>query len=141
MIAIKRFNPDFRMHAVRFEAFAREAEHGELVQFGDHQQTVTSLEAKRDALAVCCSLYREAISKARRLINVDEMGDADDVLAQAERELSSHDAALAAIQTQVVDKFADDLHKAAMALCSVKPDNTAPGAYAWLARSFAKKLR
>lgn len=66
-----------------------------------------ALKAERDALAdrvnalaVSCSLYREVISKARRLINVDEMGDADDVLAQAERELSSHDAALAVIQAQ-----------------------------------------
>lgn len=50
-------------------------------------------------------------------------------------------AALAAIQAQGVEKFADDLHKTAMAMCSVKPDNTAPGAYAGLARSFAKKLR
>ncbi|EPQ5739991.1 hypothetical protein I9Y60_000187 [Serratia marcescens] len=51
------------------------------------------------------------------------------------------DAALAAIQAQGVEKFADDLHKTAMATCSVKPDNTTPGAYAGLARSFAKKLR
>ncbi|MDX7085059.1 hypothetical protein SJ435_21990, partial [Serratia marcescens] len=51
------------------------------------------------------------------------------------------DAALAAIQAQGVDKFADDLHTTAMALCSAKPENTAPGAYAVMARSFAKKLR
>lgn len=107
MTTIKRFTPDYKMHAVRFEAFAREAEHGEYVRFDAHQQKVSALEAERDALAVCCSLYREAISKARRLINVDEMGDADDVLAQAERELSSHDAALAAIHAQGVEKFAD----------------------------------
>ncbi|HBC7418502.1 TPA: hypothetical protein KEY88_001160 [Serratia marcescens] len=50
-------------------------------------------------------------------------------------------AALAAIQALGVEKFADDLHKTAMSLCPVKPDNTAPGAYAGLARSFAKKLR
>ncbi|MGP2956191.1 hypothetical protein ACTVKP_25405 [Serratia bockelmannii] len=111
MTTIKRFTPDYKMHAVRFVAFAREAEHGELVGFDAHQQTVSALEAERDAqqkradaLAVCCSLYREAISKARRLINVDEMGDADDVLAQAERELSSHDAALAAIRDAVLDR-------------------------------------
>lgn len=29
MTTIKRFTPDYKMHAVRFEAFAREAEHGE----------------------------------------------------------------------------------------------------------------
>lgn len=56
-------------------------------------------------------------------------------------ETPSTNAALAAIQAQGVEKFADDLHKTAMAICSVKPDNTTPGAYAGLARSFAKKLR
>lgn len=49
MTTIKRFNPDYKMHAARFEAFAREAEYGELVQFDDHQQTVSTLEAERDA--------------------------------------------------------------------------------------------
>ncbi|ENP0655966.1 hypothetical protein ACCH91_000859 [Serratia marcescens] len=59
-----------------------------------------------------------------------------------EQEISSlSHAALAAIRAQGVEKFADDLHKTAMAMRSVKPDNTTPGAYAGLARSFAKKLR
>ncbi|MDP8656314.1 hypothetical protein QZQ41_17140 [Serratia marcescens] len=52
MITIKRFTPDYKMHAVRFEAFAREAEHGELVRFDAHQQVVSTLKAERDALAV-----------------------------------------------------------------------------------------
>ncbi|HAT5009701.1 TPA: hypothetical protein I9774_000557 [Serratia marcescens] len=52
MTTIKRFTPDYKMHAVRFEAFAREAEHGELVRFDAHQQVVSTLEAERDALAV-----------------------------------------------------------------------------------------
>ncbi|BEL73952.1 hNH endonuclease [Serratia marcescens] len=56
-------------------------------------------------------------------------------------ETPATDAALAAIQAQGVEKFADDLHKVAMSLCAVKPDNTTPGAYAGMARSFAKKLR
>ncbi|HGM7113339.1 TPA: hypothetical protein ACKQEX_002128, partial [Serratia marcescens] len=51
MTTIKRFTPDYKMHAVRFEAFAREAEHGELVRFDAHQQVVSALEAERDALA------------------------------------------------------------------------------------------
>ena len=75
----------------------------DLVRVGDYASLKAERDAQQkraDALAVCCSLYREAISKARRLINVDEMGDADDVLAQAERELSSHDAALAAIRNE-----------------------------------------
>ncbi|MGS3430353.1 hypothetical protein ACB358_29835, partial [Serratia nevei] len=45
----QRFNPDYKMHAVRFEAFAREAEHGELVRFDAHQQVVSTLKAERDA--------------------------------------------------------------------------------------------
>ncbi|MBN5410197.1 hypothetical protein JY552_04405 [Serratia marcescens] len=51
MTTIKRFTPDYKMHAVRFEAFAREAEHGEYVRFDAHQQKVSALEAERDALA------------------------------------------------------------------------------------------
>ncbi|MGQ5788519.1 hypothetical protein ACUNI0_14425 [Serratia sp. IR-2025] len=50
MTTIKRFNPDYAMHAARFEPFAREAEHGEYVRFDAHQQTVSVLEAERDAL-------------------------------------------------------------------------------------------
>lgn len=38
MTTIKRFTPDYAMHAARFEPFAREAEHGEYVRFDDHQQ-------------------------------------------------------------------------------------------------------
>ena len=52
MTTIKRFTPDYKMHAVRFEAFAREAEHGEYVRFDAHQQEVIALKAERDALAV-----------------------------------------------------------------------------------------
>ncbi|WP_187181804.1 hypothetical protein [Serratia marcescens] len=51
MTTIKRFTPDYKMHAVRFEAFAREAEHGEYVKFDAHQRAVSALEAERDALA------------------------------------------------------------------------------------------
>ena len=49
MTTIKRFTPDYKMHAVRFEAFAREAEHGELVRFDAHRQVVSALETERDA--------------------------------------------------------------------------------------------
>ncbi|TPV63450.1 hypothetical protein [Serratia marcescens] len=62
MTTIKRFTPDYKMHAVRFEAFAREAEHGELVQFDDHQQVVSTLEAERDALAVENAALKSAIT-------------------------------------------------------------------------------
>lgn len=49
MTTIKRFTPDYAMHSARFEAFAREAEHGEYVRFDAHQQKVSALEAERDA--------------------------------------------------------------------------------------------
>ncbi|CUZ15411.1 Uncharacterised protein [Serratia marcescens] len=62
MTTIKRFTPDYKMHAVRFEAFAREAEHGELVQFDDHQQVVSAVEAERDALAVENATLKSAIT-------------------------------------------------------------------------------
>lgn len=51
MTTIKRFNPDYIMHAARFEPFARETEHGEFVRFEDHQQVVSAVEADLDALA------------------------------------------------------------------------------------------
>lgn len=46
---IQRYNPDYKMHAARFEPFARETEHGELVRFDTHQQVVSTLKAERDA--------------------------------------------------------------------------------------------
>ncbi|HFF9779733.1 hypothetical protein [Serratia marcescens] len=108
-----------------------------------------ALKADRDALALCCSLYREAISKARRLINVDEMGDADDVLAQAERELSSHDAALAAIQAQAKAEAIEQLiGRKKRELADMHPDTHAFGMTSALIRnqircleSFATELR
>lgn len=68
MTTIKRFTPDYKMHAVRFEAFAREAEHGEYVRFDAHQQVVSALEAERDALEVrlrnALTSEQEAIQRA-----------------------------------------------------------------------------
>ncbi|WP_187322228.1 hypothetical protein [Serratia marcescens] len=181
MTTIKRFTPDYKMHAVSFEAFAREAEHGELVRFDAHQQVVSSLEAERDALEF---RLRNALSSEQAAIQrahaANQTADAlavenaalKDVFGPGEAvvnflsialrhtkydcidlpdvalafkmslpETPATDAALAAIQAQGVDKFADGLHKTAMYLCPVKPDNTTTGAYAGLARSFAKKLR
>ncbi|MGP1086311.1 hypothetical protein ACJ8LB_23770 [Serratia sp. CY58181] len=153
MTTIKRFTPDYKMHAVRFEAFAREAEHGEYVRFDAHQQEVSTLKAERDAqqkradaLAVENAALKDAITTHSQsthfceLCGKDDPCSTDDV-CYALNETPATDAALAALQAQGVEKFADDLHKTAMAMCSVKPDNTAPGAYAGLARSFAKKLR
>ncbi|EMH4919839.1 hypothetical protein RGP44_002917 [Serratia marcescens] len=153
MTTIKRFNPDYIMHAARFEPFARETEHGEFVRFEDHQQVVSALEAERDALAVENAALKDVFGPGEAVVNFlsialrytkyDCIDLPDEALAfnMSLPETPATDTALAAIQAQGVEKFADDLHKTAMATCSVKPDNTTPGAYAGMARSFAKKLR
>lgn len=68
MTTIKRFTPDYAMHAARFEPFAREAEHGEYVRFDAHQQEVSTLKAERDALEVrlrnALTSEQEAIQRA-----------------------------------------------------------------------------
>lgn len=140
MITIQRFTPDYKMHAVRFEPFAREAEHGEYVRFYDHQQLVSTLEAERDALAVENAALKSSVDLIASAYSEGEPADFEIDRAR-NIETPATDAALAATQAQGVEKFADDLHKTAMAMCSVKPDNTTPGAYAGMARSFAKKLR
>ncbi|WP_440487503.1 hypothetical protein [Serratia ureilytica] len=170
MTTIKRFTPDYKMHAVRFEAFAREAEHGEFVKFSDYEALVSELASIRqinaqtlqvkltmaesikkltdrvNGLAVENAGFKHALSVILEHVDVTDKGPAGVVAMIANDELFNSetpatDAALAAIQAQGVEKFADDLHKVAMAMCSVKPDNTTPGAYAGMARSFAKKLR
>lgn len=68
MTTIKRFNPDYIMHAARFEPFARETEHGEFVRFEDHQQTMSALEAERDAQqkrADALALENQALKRER----------------------------------------------------------------------------
>lgn len=139
---VQRYNPDYAMHSARFEAFAREAEHGEYVRFDAHQQEVSALKAERDALAVENAEMRAAIDDIADTLETGTDGMLFTAVDNAVNlEVTQTDAALAAIQAQGVEKFADDLHKTAMAMCSVKPDNTTPGAYAGLARSFSKKLR
>lgn len=127
MTTIKRFTPDYKMHAVRFEAFAREAEHGELVQFDDHQQVVSAVEAERDALADrvnALAVENAALkSKAAELVHEasevysaynatikEPDGDFMDMQTLHEMkciETPATSAALAAIQAQGVEKFAE----------------------------------
>ncbi|MDX7086006.1 hypothetical protein SJ435_26890, partial [Serratia marcescens] len=109
MTAIKRFTPDYKMHAVRFEAFAREAEHGELVRFDAHQQVVSALKAERDALAVEGIKLRHI---AERIVNAlyaagyepeeNSLHPWRSLIFDAEKALNTPatDAALAAIQAQ-----------------------------------------
>ncbi len=110
-----------------------------------------ALKAERDALAVENAAMRGVIDAAIGVANNSsgiagwhlngEIADWDEILPELNIETPITSEALAAIQAQGVEMFADDLHKTAMAMCSVKPDNTTPGAYAGMARSFAKKLR
>ncbi|HAT5003129.1 TPA: hypothetical protein I9749_001806 [Serratia marcescens] len=132
----------------------------DLVRVGDY----ASLKAERDALAQRVEMLaqnlgnaiwgeQEALQRVNALAVENQALSAALSLISGSYGLSPHiqsmcavdapttDSALAAIQAQGVEKFADDLHKTAMAMCSVKPDNTTPGAYAGMARSFAKKLR
>lgn len=101
MTTIKRFTPDYKMHAVRFEAFAREAEHGELVRFDAHQQAVSVLKAERDALAV----ENQALSAALSLIS-GSYGLSPHIQSMCAVDTPTTDAALAAIQAQGVEKAA-----------------------------------
>ncbi|EPV8458639.1 TPA: hypothetical protein ACXM6S_003244 [Serratia marcescens] len=103
MTTIKRFTPDYKMHAVRFEAFAREAEHGEYVRFDAHQQKVSALEAERDALAVENAGFKHALSVILEHVDVTDKGPAGVVAMIANDELFNSetpatDAALAAIR-------------------------------------------
>ncbi|EPK4544203.1 hypothetical protein M1I87_004442 [Serratia marcescens] len=127
MTTIKRFTPDYKMHAVRFEAFAREAEHGELVRFDAHQQVVSAVEAERDAQqkrADALAVENAALkSRSIKLFNLGYLRGHestvegyfvdvhwcdidtyhDDVVAEIiedEEETPATDAALAAIQAQ-----------------------------------------
>ncbi|WP_353052233.1 hypothetical protein OX886_23495 [Serratia marcescens] len=69
MTTIKRFTPDYAMHAARFEPFAREAEHGEYVRFDAHQQKVSALEAERDALAVENQALKDVFGPGEAVVN------------------------------------------------------------------------
>ncbi|WP_250602040.1 hypothetical protein [Serratia marcescens] len=132
MTTIKRFTPDYKMHAVRFEAFAREAEHGELVQFDAHQQTVIALEAERDALAVESIGLRHI---AERIVNAlyaagyepeeNSLHPWKSLIFDAEKALNTPatDAALAAIRLEAKIEGANELAERIAEMHS----KTAPG--------------
>ena len=167
MTTIRRFTPDYKMHAVRFEAFAREAEHGEYVRFDAHQQTVGALEAERDALEVrlrnALSSEQEAIQRAHAANQTADalavenaalnksLDDICDAYENGQRDLLSEainkatnlptpatSAALAAIQAQGVEK----LIKLKMEqLVSMHPDTHALGATAESLRAQINELQ
>lgn len=138
MTTIKRFTPDYKMHAVRFEAFAREAEHGELVRFDAHQQVVSAVEAERDAqqkradaLAVENQALKDVFGSGEAVVNFLSIAlrhtkydciDLPDVALAFKMSLPetpATDAALAAIQAQGVVK--------AQAVVSACRENICPG--------------
>jgi len=126
---VQRYNPDYVMHAARFAPFAREAEHGEFVKFSEYEALVSELASSRQINAQTLQVkltMAETIKELTVRVNA----------------LAVENAALKSSVDLIVSAYTEgDLHKTAMALCSVKPDNTAPGAYAGLARSFAAELR
>lgn len=151
MTTIKRFTPDYKMHAVRFEAFAREAEHGELVQFDAHQQVVSALEADRDArqeradaLAVENAALNEMNSSLCAELREYESDDCQfgpmpqSVVNCFALHTPATDAALASIQAQGVEK----LIKLKMEqLASMHPDTHAFGATAESLRAQINELQ
>ncbi|MBH3318121.1 hypothetical protein I5Q06_01890 [Serratia ureilytica] len=136
MTTIKRFTPDYKMHAVRFEAFAREAEHGEYVRFDAHQQTVSALEAERDALAVeNAELKSDRDTLAKYWI---EDGGGEECAKSYCEETPATDAALAAIEARGVEK----LIKLNMEqLASMHPDTHSFGATAESLRAQINELQ
>ncbi len=113
MTTIKRFTPDYAMHAARFEPFAREAEHGEYVRFDAHQQKVSALEAERDALAVenaAIKAMNDCLSEELRGYESDgafEGPNMHHLWWKAETPATS--AALAAIRDAVLDRVISKL--------------------------------
>ncbi|MBE5255630.1 hypothetical protein INR59_16705 [Serratia marcescens] len=105
MTTIKRFTPDYKMHAVRFEAFAREAEHGELVQFDAHQQVVSALEAERDAMAVERDAARNALASIYKTVT-GELPEWSNWHAYLDDIVEEVGAAVADIHAQGVEKSA-----------------------------------
>lgn len=125
MTTIKRFTPDYAMHAARFEPFAREAEHGEYVRFDAHQQKVSALEAERDAMAVENAALKKsliAISLAEPIDGETIVCDFDTLVSIAAGALTTPatDSALAAIQAQGVEKFAQRMHEKMEGLDPIK---------------------
>lgn len=105
MTTIKRFTPDYKMHAVRFEAFAREAEHGEYVKFDAHQQVVSALEAERDAMAVERDAARNALASIYKTVT-GELPEWSNWHAYLDDIVEEVGAAVADIQAQGVEKSA-----------------------------------
>lgn len=156
---VQRYNPDYVMHAARFEPFARENEHGEFVKFSDYEALVSELASIRQINAQTLQVklgMADTIKELEGRVNALAVENAalnkslDDVCESYENGQSdllseaidkavnlpspATDAALAAIQAQGVEKFADFL------------DSPIDGQHCYqhevgLARHFASTLR
>lgn len=136
---VQRYNPDYVMHAARFAPFARESEHGEFVKFSDYEALLSELASSQqintqtlqvkltmaetikeqtdrvNALAVENAGFKHALSVILEHVDVTDKGQAGVVAMIATDALLNSatpatDAALAAIQAQGVEKFADSEH-------------------------------
>lgn len=166
MTTIKRFTPDYAMHAARFEPFAREAEHGEFVKFSDYEALVSELASSRqiNAQTLLVKLkMADAIKELTDRVNALAVENAaikamNDCLSEELRgyesdgafegpnmhilwwksETPATDAALAAIQAQGVEK----LIKLKMEqLANMHPDTHAFGATAESLRAQINELQ
>ncbi len=91
---VQRYNPDYVMHAARFEPFARENEHGEFVKFSDYEV----LKAERDALAVERDAARNALASIYKTVT-GELPEWSNWHAYLEGIVEEVGAAIAANQT------------------------------------------
>ncbi len=136
---VQRYNPDYAMHAARFEPFAREAEHGEFVKFFDYEALVSELASIRqinaqtlqvkltmaetikeltdrvNALAVENACLVSAITDHKNSTHFCERCGEDDPCATDDvcgvlRGIPDTDAAIAAIQAQGVEAAAAKLY-------------------------------
>ncbi|WP_440482500.1 hypothetical protein [Serratia marcescens] len=105
---VQRYNPDYVMHAARFEPFARENEHGEYVKFSDYEILKAELDALADrvkSLAVENAALKDAITTHSQsthfceLCGKDDPCSTDDV-CYALNETPATSAALAAIRNE-----------------------------------------
>ncbi|MEL5451103.1 hypothetical protein PTR41_14630 [Serratia bockelmannii] len=103
MTTIKRFTPDYKMHAVRFEAFAREAEHGEFVKFSDYEALVSELASSRQINAQTLQIKLTMAETIKEL--TDRVNALDRQLSMSEAKCKGYfsDAAAALVKCDALE--------------------------------------
>ncbi|WP_085337260.1 hypothetical protein [Serratia marcescens] len=109
---VQRYNPDYVMHAARFEPFARENEHGEFVKFSDYEV----LKAERDALAVERDAARNALASIYKTVTgeLPEWSNwhayLEDIVEEVGAAIAANQAADAlAVENAALNKSLDDV--------------------------------